>query len=230
MANEKISAMPNASAMADADLVPGVQGGANVKFSGSQIKTYAGGATGATGPAGPAGATGATGATGPASLTVTDGSTTVASVTELSFSGATVSNGGAGVADVAISGGGLTVNPAVTPTVGGGQSGAAQLSGGVTFVNAPASQGDSLQLPPASAGTAVTLIPQSVEGATTLPTVAGVFVKDGTSDTINGTSGGQYDLLFDLTQGLVSGTQNLPAAAWFVCVTDGAWLTNAIAD
>lgn len=43
---------------------------------------------------------------GGGSLSVTDGSTTVSSVTSIDFtSGATVSNGGAGVADVAISGG-----------------------------------------------------------------------------------------------------------------------------
>lgn len=40
------------------------------------------------------------------SLQVTDGSTTVTNVTDISFSGATVSSGGAGIADVAVAGGG----------------------------------------------------------------------------------------------------------------------------
>jgi hypothetical protein len=74
------------------------------------------------------------------------------------------------------SGGGLTVNPSVTPNPGGGQSGAVQLSIGVTGVLAPASSGDSLQLPPAIASSIVILL-ATPEGASVFTYPAAVYVK-----------------------------------------------------
>lgn len=51
---------------------------------------------------------------GGGSLEVTDGTTTVSAVTEISFTGATVTNGGTGIADVAISGGSSGADPTAT--------------------------------------------------------------------------------------------------------------------
>jgi hypothetical protein len=80
-----ITALPAATALAGTEVFPADQAGVTSKVTANQIKTF----------------------TGNAPLSVTDGSTTVATVTSINFiSGATVSSGGAGIADVAVAGGG----------------------------------------------------------------------------------------------------------------------------
>jgi hypothetical protein len=117
---------------------------------------------------------------------------------------------------------GFTINRSVTPFAGGGQSDAVPLSPGITAVLAPASDGDSLQLPPAMAPSVVILIPAPT-GTSGYSHVAAVYVLNGSSDTMNGISD-HVDL------GAATSDENPNPAVWFVCSVDGNWDTNGILD
>jgi hypothetical protein len=116
-------------------------------------------------------------------------------------------------------GGGLAVNAHVTPHPGGGQASATQLAAGITPVGPPATSGDSVQLPDAVAGAIVMLLPSGSFAGFTVS----VYVKDGSSDTLNGLSdfvdfGASFSTAAPLTP------------CWFVCVVNGAWWTNGGLD
>lgn len=114
------------------------------------------------------------------------------------------------------------VNASVTPFAGGGQASATQLNYGTTPITAPASAGDSLQLPPAVAGSKAEIF---IIGASS--TGMNVFAKNGTSDTLNGQS--NSTAFACVASNSVSG-QTYTTPFLFVCVTNGAWLTNASPD
>lgn len=86
MADTTITGMPGgpASALTGTEVFPCDQAGTSKKASANQIKTFIGASP----------------------LQVSDGTTTVSSVTDINVTGAVVSSGGAGIADLAISGGG----------------------------------------------------------------------------------------------------------------------------
>lgn len=99
---------------------------------------------------------------------------------------------------------------------GGGQAGASRLGEGSNFVSV-ANNGDSVQLPHARAPARCEVVV-----AHTSPLLA-VFGREGTDDTINGDpNGSQFDM------GTIGG--NLITVGVFLCMTDGAWFTNAAED
>ena len=106
------------------------------------------------------------------------------------------------------------VGPEVTPHAGGGQALATPLIVGLNPIAPAVTASDSVQLPAALAGSVVIGIP--VFSAN----LVGVFAKNGSTDTINGSPGtDQFDI--------IPATGNFPI---FVCPTDGAWFTNIEAD
>jgi hypothetical protein len=120
---------------------------------------------------------------------------------------------------------GLTFNAPVTPHPGGGQPSAVQLSTSVTPILVPATTGDSVQLPAATAGSFCLLLPQ--EKISGVSCFTSVWVKNGSSDTINGINDS-----FDMPHNYASADSSIvpPPVCWFYCAVNGNWITNTLAD
>lgn len=151
------------------------------------------------------------------SLTLTDGTHTVAAVGRITVSGATVGGTTPNSTLTVAGGGGPQVNAAVTPHAGGGQAAATQLSAGYTFVNTPATTGDSIALPDAVAGAFLCLILPINE---TPGLAVEVFLKNGSSDTVLGV----VDSIYWGPGPQAGSASSVPLMFW--CVVDGDWFTN----
>lgn len=111
------------------------------------------------------------------------------------------------------------LNVAVTPFAGGGASGT-QLLPGLTLVNAPATTGDSLQLPNAAVGVSLRLFRKA---NTTLTDNCPVYVKNGSGDTILGLTD-----FIDWTDAATGDNPTVPLEFW--CISVGNWFTNGKTD
>jgi hypothetical protein len=107
----------------------------------------------------------------------------------------------------------MAVNAPVTPHAGSGQDASTPLKTGITPINAPANNGDAVQLPAAIAGSFVMLFPV---GSLDEKTVS-VWPMNGTSDTINTVADDPID--YDSNAVMIC-----------TCDTDGNWWCNGTLD